>query len=104
MSAKDFFHEVVRKALQKEDWKITHDPFQLTVGDVEMLIDLGAEQLIAAEREDCIIAVEIKNLAVPLTAYQTFFKRDFPRMMIEENRVKLVIYDAENEVIAEWKN
>ena len=139
MSAKDVFHEVVKKALQKDGWQITHDPLSISVGGVNLSIDLGAEKLIAAEREGEKIAVEIKSflerssaisefhtalgqfinyrgalkrrqpervlyLAVPLTTYKTFFNLDFPRDMIEENQVKMIIYDVEHEVIAEWIN
>jgi len=59
--SKDLFHEAVRTALQKEGWTITHDPYELRVGGVEMYIDLGAEQLIAAERDQTKIAIEIKS-------------------------------------------
>lgn len=59
--AKDIFHEAVKIALQKEGWTITHDPYELRVGGVEMYIDLGAEQLIAAERDQTKIAIEIKS-------------------------------------------
>ncbi|MBE9256025.1 MULTISPECIES: XisH family protein [Aphanizomenonaceae] len=139
MSAKDVFHEVVKKALQKDGWQITHDPLSISVGGVNLSIDLAAEKLIAAEREGEKIALEIKSflerssaisefhtalgqfinyrgalrrrqpdrvlyLAVPLTTYKTFFNLDFPRDMIEENQVKMIIYDVEHEVIAEWIN
>ncbi len=59
--AKDLFHEAVKAALLKEGWTITHDPYELRVGGVEMYIDLGAERLIAAERDQTKIAVEIKS-------------------------------------------
>ncbi|MGH8001899.1 MAG: XisH family protein [Brasilonema sp.] len=139
MSAKDVFHEVVKKALQKDGWQITHDPLSFSVGGVNMSIDLAAEKLIAAEREDEKIAVEVKSflekssaisefhtalgqfinyrgalrrreperilyLAVPLTTYKTFFQLDFPKAMVEENQVKMIVYDVEREVIVEWKN
>jgi len=139
MSAKDVFHEVVKKALQKDGWQITHDPLSFSVGGVNMSIDLAAEKVIAAEREGEKIAVEIKSflerssaisqfhtalgqfinyrgalrrreperilyLAVPLTTYKTFFQLDFPKEMVLENQVKMIIYDIEHEVIAEWKN
>ncbi len=58
--AKDRFHNVVRTALEKEGWVITDDPYELNVGDVDFEIDLAAE-LIAAERENEKIAVEIKS-------------------------------------------
>jgi hypothetical protein len=62
MSAKDRFHDVVKKALQKEGWQITHDPLSLQVdGIIDMYIDLGAEKIIAAEKEGEKIAVEIKS-------------------------------------------
>jgi hypothetical protein len=139
MSAKDVFHEVVKKALQKDGWQITHDPLSISVGGVNVSIDLAAEKLIAAEREGEKIAVEVKSflekssaisefhtalgqfinyrgalrrrqpervlyLAVPLTTYKTFFQLDFPQAMIEENKVKMIIYDVEQEVIFKWIN
>jgi hypothetical protein len=61
MSAKDVFHNAVKNALQKEGWLITHDPMFISSGGVEMYIDLGAEELIAAEKDGQKIAVEIKT-------------------------------------------
>jgi len=61
MSAKDIFHSAVRKGLEREGWIITDDPLRLKVGDVEMYVDLGAEQLLAAEKDSEKIAVEIKS-------------------------------------------
>ncbi|NET67985.1 MAG: fatty-acid oxidation protein subunit alpha [Moorea sp. SIO1G6] len=58
--AKDRFHNAVRTALEKENWVITADPYQLSVGEVDFEIDL-AEELIAAERAGEKIAVEIKS-------------------------------------------
>lgn len=139
MSAKDVFHEVVKKALQKDGWQITHNPLSIGVGGVNVSIDLAAEKLIVAEREGEKIAVEVKSflekssaisefhtalgqfinyrgalrrrqpervlyLAVPLTTYKTFFQLDFPQAMIEENQVKMIIYDVEQEVIFKWIN
>jgi hypothetical protein len=93
-----------------------------------MEIDLGTEQMIAAERQGQKIAVEVKSflagtsaisefhralgqfinyraalkidspdrilyLAVPFMAFNTFFQLDFPKSRIEENQVKLLVYD-----------
>jgi hypothetical protein len=139
MSAKDVFHEVVKTALHKDGWQITHDPLTISVGGVNLSIDLAAQKLIAAEREGQKIAVEVKSflerssaisefhtalgqfinyrgalrrrqpervlyLAVPLTTYKTFFQLDFPKEMIAENQVKMLIYDVEQEVIFQWIN
>ncbi|MBO1350695.1 MAG: XisH family protein [Hormoscilla sp. GUM202] len=137
--SKDTFHAAVKNALIKEGWQITHDPFPIVYGNVNMLIDLGAETLIAAENSQEKIAVEIKSflpqasaisefhtalgqyinyrralsvkeaernlyLAVPIIAYNTFFQLEFPKLMIEENSVKLIIYDPEEEALVQWKN
>lgn len=59
--ARDLFHEIVKTALVKDGWKITDDPLFVKTGGVEFYIDLGAEKLIAAERNGEKIAVEIKN-------------------------------------------
>ena len=62
MSAKDLFHEAVKKGLQKEQWIITHDPLRIEFGKHdEVRIDLGAERLLAAEKAGEKIAVEIKS-------------------------------------------
>lgn len=61
MSARDAFHQIVRTALDKDGWKITHDPYPLQAGSLNLAIDLGAEKIIAAERANQKIAVEIKS-------------------------------------------
>ncbi|MEH1854368.1 MAG: XisH family protein [Nostoc sp.] len=62
MSAKDLFHEAVKKGLQKEQWIITHDPLRIEFSKQdEVRIDLGAERLLAAEKAGEKIAVEIKS-------------------------------------------
>lgn len=70
MAARDIFHEAVRRALEKEGWHITHDPLFLQTGGVEMYIDLGAENLLAAEREGEKIAVEIKSFVQASALYE----------------------------------
>jgi len=61
MPAKDVFHQLVRHGLEKDGWTITHDPFHIDLVDIEVYIDLGAEHLIAAQRDNKTIAVEIKS-------------------------------------------
>ena len=65
MSAKDIFHEAVKQALQKEQWVITNDPLKLEFGNVKFKIDIGAEKLIAAQKNSEKIAVEIKSFLNP---------------------------------------
>ena len=71
MAARDLFHESVKIALQKENWVITDDPLKVETGGAKFEIDLGAERLLAAEREGEKIAVEIKTFLgdSPITDY-----------------------------------
>ena len=45
--AKDIFHDTVKKTLEKDGWKITHDPYRLRYGVVDVYIGLAAEEAIA---------------------------------------------------------
>ena len=59
--AKDIYHDTVKRALQKDGWTITHDPFPLQIGKKRLSADLGAERLISAERGLQRIVVEVKS-------------------------------------------
>ena len=65
MAARDSFHQAVRSALEKDGWRITHDPLYINFAEVEVYIDLGAEKVIAAEKEGQKIAVEVKTFLNP---------------------------------------
>ena len=65
MSARDLFHDAVKAALQKDGWAITHDPLTIDLADGQLQIDLGAERLIAAYKDEQQIAVEIKSFTAP---------------------------------------
>jgi hypothetical protein len=58
--AKDILHEIVREVLVMDGWTITHDPYILPYKP-SWAIDFGAEKLIAAERANRKIAVEVKS-------------------------------------------
>lgn len=137
MAARDRFHFAVKKALEKEQWLVTDDPFRMEVGGTRFEIDLGAEQLLAASRGEEKIAVEVKSflsdspltdyhaalgqfmnyrlalkefepdrilyLAIPLIAYESFFKREFAQNSLEFHKVSHVIYEPFEEVIVQWK-
>lgn len=61
MPARDIYHECCKKALIKEGWNITHDPYLITFGTKNVFVDLGAERMLAAEKDKQRIAVEIKS-------------------------------------------
>ncbi len=65
MSARDVFHQAVKNALTKEKWNVTDDPLVIQFGGVDLRIDLGAERLVAAEKDGERIAVEIKSFLGP---------------------------------------
>jgi hypothetical protein len=138
MSARDAFHDAVRIALERDGWTITHDPLSLEFGLGSLYVDLGAERVIAAERSNEKIAVEVKSflsgsavsefhtalgqylnyrllmeeqymehklyLAIPLSAYDSFFKLPFVQTTIQQHQLKLAIYTPENRKIVKWQH
>jgi XisH protein len=73
MARKDLYHHLVRNALAKDGWKITHDPLIISAGKRKLKVDLGAEPIIAAERGDDKIAVEVKNF-INLSQLHDFYE------------------------------
>jgi len=65
MPAKDIYHSIVRRVLEKEGWTITDDPLHIKYGTIHLYIDLGAKNLIAAKKNGKKIAVEIKSFIQP---------------------------------------
>jgi hypothetical protein len=135
--ARDFYHEVVKQALIKAEWTITHDPFPLIWARRNLAIDLGAEQLLAAEKQKHKIAVEIKSflrdsriadleqalgqytlysdilkltdperelyLALPYSAFSELFEGDrFAQILLDNNRLKLLVFDSQTMEIVQW--
>ncbi|MDJ0508995.1 MAG: XisH family protein [Crocosphaera sp.] len=136
MPAKDIYHDTVRTALEKDGWEITHDPLVIRWGKRDLYIDLGAEKLIAAERDNQKIAIEIKSfvskspiddlekalgqyilyydlliklqperilyLAIHQEAYVEVFEDPIGQVLLENKRIKLLVFDALEEVILKW--
>jgi hypothetical protein len=136
MPARDIYHDVVKKALIKDDWIVTHDPLSLKWGKKDMYVDLGAKQLLAAERAERKIAVEIKSftglsemsdlekaigqyviyhdvlsqveperelyLAVSEEIATGLFEEPIGELLLRNNRVRLVVFNPDMEVIVKW--
>ena len=82
MPARDYYHDVVRNAIQKDGWTITHDPYRLKLArGKNLFVDLGAERLIAAEKGLAKIAIEIKE-----------FRNQSPIVDLEQAVGQYVIY------------
>ena len=97
MPAYDIFHDAVKHALQKEGWMITHDPFFIPFGGVELYVDLGAERMLAAERGSEQIAVEIKSFLSqsPVSDFHNALGQFLNyRLVLEENEPKRLLYLA----------
>ena len=65
MPARDFYHDAVRNALIKDGWTITNDPLHLKWGKRDMYVDLGAEQVLAAEKGEQKLPPRLKVFSVP---------------------------------------
>ena len=70
MPKRDLFHDIVKNALIKDNWTITDDPYKLDFGFTNAFVDLGAEKLIAAEKDSEKIAVEIKSFVSSSELYE----------------------------------
>lgn len=136
MPTKDFYHDIVKKALQSDGWLITHAPLTLRWEGTDVFVDLGAEQLLAAEKSERKIAVEIKSfigkspiddlekaigqfvlytdiltrlepnrslfLAVSDEVYSQVFSRSIGKLLLENNRLNLLMFNRKKEIIIQW--
>lgn len=74
MPKKDIYHDIVKEALIKDGWKVTHDPLTLlSKKEGGLQTDLGAEKIIIAEKDLKKIAVEVKSFTTP-SAIHEFIK------------------------------
>ncbi len=95
--AKDKYHILVKKALQDLDWTITNDPFYIPTLKRKLEIDLGAERVIAAEKDNQKIAIEIKSF-VGLSEIHEFYKAlgqfNYYQLALEDHQIERVLYLA----------
>ena len=70
--ARDLYHQLVREALVKEGWTVTHDPYSLSkkIVGAKLEIDLGLEKIIIAEKDTQKIAVEVKSFIEDSLIYE----------------------------------
>jgi len=61
MPARDIYHDAVKNALIKDGWTITADPYNLKWGKDDLYVDIAAEKLIVAQKNEKKIAVEVKS-------------------------------------------
>jgi hypothetical protein len=63
MARLELIHHTVKDALIKDGWIITADPYIIQYVDVKLFADLAADKIIAAERAEQKIVVEVKSFA-----------------------------------------
>ena len=136
MPAKDIYHNCVKNALVRDGWVITHDPLTLKWGRRDMYADLGAEKMLAAEKEGSRIAVEVKSfvgaseikdlrdalgqyvlyhdilrrtepdrilyLAIRKAVLMGVFEEPVGKLLLENQRVRLIVFDHRTEEILQW--
>ena len=102
--AKDIFHNSVVKALEKEGWNITDDPFSFRLDKVLFRMDLGAERIVCAEKGTEKIIVEIKSF-VQASFIHAFHEAtgqyDNYRIALEDVAPEKILYLAIPETV--WK-
>ena len=97
MSRKDIFHNLVKDALTQDGWNISHDPLYLSIGNLNIQIDLGAECLIGAEKDNQKIAVEVKSFlrASKITDFYGALGQYLSyKIALEENEPDRILYLA----------
>lgn len=132
MPAKDIYHDVVIRALEKDGWVITDDPLVIQIDQKRSVyIALSAEK--AGQK----IAVEIKSfvgksfttefyqalgqfityygllqqrepervlyLAIPKMIYKTQFDSRLVSLAIKNSGLKYFVYDIQQECIVSWQ-
>ena len=61
MPPPDMIHNSVKRALIRDGWTITADPFTISYEEITLFADLAAERPLAAERGNEKIVVEVKS-------------------------------------------
>jgi len=117
MPARDILHDIVKEALIKDEWIITHDPFTVSFGIRTVYVDLGVERLLAAQRGSDKLVIEVKSfIGMSKIAdleralgqymlYQSWLKRTHPERVlyvaIDDQAHKAIFLDISGQVLIE---
>lgn len=105
MSKKDLYHNLVRRALEKDGWKITHDPLVKNFLNLSLLHDfyeaLGQFKfywfaLRKSEPERKLF------LAVSVDIYSEFFDDPFIIELMDSEHLHILVFDINKEIITKW--
>lgn len=138
MPRKDRIHDAVKKALIKDGWTITDDPFRIHYEDADVYADLRVEKLDNEASAHRALIIEIKSfldpsaihnlgtaigqivtyrsllkviapqdtlyLAIDSGIYRSQFQRKSFQLVMQDNRIPLVVVALEEEEIVTWIN
>lgn len=93
----DIFHDNVIRALEKDKWKITDDPLTLSLGIRSIFVDLGAEKVIGATKNNKRIAVEIKSFlgqSLLVELEKTLGQYDIYKFSLDQQDPERILYLA----------
>ena len=85
--AKDLYHDIVKNALRKDGWTITHDPYKIRLVNRTLRADLGAEKVFGAEKGTQIIVVEVKSFLRDSFIYD--FHEAFGQYQVYRNFIRV---------------
>jgi hypothetical protein len=97
----DIIHHAVKRALIKDGWLITDDPYIIQYKKTVLYADLGAERPIAAEREGQKLVVEVKSFIGQSKIQdlkEALGQYDIYRYLLEETAPERKLYIAVSEV------
>ncbi|MCI0389274.1 MAG: fatty-acid synthase [Acidobacteria bacterium] len=60
MPKRDAYHEIVKRALDKDGWTITDDPMRLKYKGLHLYVDLAAVKTVRTDKEENSVAIEVK--------------------------------------------
>ena len=97
----DIIHHAVKRALIKDGWLITDDPYIIQYQKTVLYADLGAERPIAAERADQKLVVEVKSFIGQSKIQdlkEALGQYDIYRYLLEETAPERKLYIAVSKV------
>lgn len=132
MPAKDRYHDIVKEALVKSGWTVTHDPRTLLLPERVLFIDIRAIN----DKDEAALLIEIKGfeqssqvealmealgkynvyrsamkynnineplyLAIPESAYSGIMSETLGEEIIRDYEVKLLVFDPDEREILRW--
>lgn len=101
MPRKDQIHEVIKKALIKDGWTVTHDPFRIHYIDADVYADLRAERMEEETGVRRALVIEIKTFSAPSSVHemgtalgQYTLYRTFLRQVAPEDQIYLALSEV----------